>query len=52
MEALVRLASVGLLGNAGSAAVVTVFALYLAPTVLAAGEDGLALPGRVGGRCR
>lgn len=38
MEALVRLVLVGLLGNAGSAAVVTVFGLYLAPTVLAADE--------------
>ncbi|GAC1655013.1 MAG: adenylate/guanylate cyclase domain-containing protein [Mycobacterium sp.] len=37
-EALGRLALVGLLGNAGSAAVVTVFALYLAPTVLTAAD--------------
>jgi adenylate cyclase len=37
-EALVRLLWIGLLGNAGSSAAVLVFALYLAPTVLTAGE--------------
>jgi len=37
-EAIVRLALIGLLGNAGSAAVVSVFTLYLAPTVLAVGD--------------
>jgi adenylate cyclase len=41
MQALARLTLVGLLGNAGSAAVVTVFGLYLAPTVLTAGEYAL-----------
>jgi adenylate cyclase len=37
-EALVRLALVGFLGNAVSSAVVTIFSVYLAPTVLAPGE--------------
>jgi adenylate cyclase len=35
---LLRLGLVGLIGNAGGAAVVTGFTLYLAPTVLSAGE--------------
>jgi hypothetical protein len=35
---LLRLGSVTLIGNAGGAAVVTGFALYLAPTVLSADE--------------
>ncbi|MGH3595114.1 MAG: hypothetical protein ACRDUT_03955, partial [Mycobacterium sp.] len=35
---LLRLWLIALIGNAGSAAVVTGFALYLAPTVLAADE--------------
>jgi adenylate cyclase len=37
---LSRLGLVALIGNAGGAAVVTVFALYLAPTVLTADEYG------------
>jgi adenylate cyclase len=37
---LLRLGVVALLGNAGGAAVVTVFSLYLAPTVLSADEYG------------
>lgn len=37
---LARLGVVALIGNAGGAAVVTGFALYLAPTVLSADEYG------------
>ena len=40
-EAWGRLGLVGLLGNAGSAALVIFFTLYLAPTVLTPGDSAL-----------